>query len=246
MTATERPTTALFFTPGAIRDAFDTAPDDDPRKAWVADASNEQLLAVAAACLSSDVLWATFHAVVEAAVDELSADPHVAHPEPEKPIRWEDVLPDDVVSLLVFSSQHGYERERRIVKDVDWPRIQLSEGGRRYEIDGSKPDGVFDRQLRLVFRRETPARDALIAKDWGEGKAWEELDEAPPLVLHPPDRGETTHHDEPAPAPERTDGWAEAAAFALVDEQGEVIGKVTDCRPTPDGTGRPESPGSPA
>lgn len=61
---------AIWFTPDAIRDAFDTYDEDDRHKVWVDKASNEELREIAQDCLGGDLIWRDFHETLEFAIDE--------------------------------------------------------------------------------------------------------------------------------------------------------------------------------
>lgn len=69
---------ALWFTPVAIREHFDGASDDDEIAQWVNNASDEQLVSMGHNCLSSDILYATFHEVMV-----LDVEWAIKHPEEE-------------------------------------------------------------------------------------------------------------------------------------------------------------------
>ncbi len=61
---------AVYFTRDAIRDSFDSYADDDPRRLWVHNANDAQLAEISEGCVSSDVLWRTFHDVIELEVEQ--------------------------------------------------------------------------------------------------------------------------------------------------------------------------------
>lgn len=69
---------AVWFTPDAIRDAFDLVGDDSEdeevrRRAWVDSATDAQLRGIGEGCISSDALWSLFHELIEYEVDAAMA-----------------------------------------------------------------------------------------------------------------------------------------------------------------------------
>lgn len=61
-------TLVVSFEPDAIRDSFDLYDDDDECKQFVDQADDETLKEIAQECLDSDVLWRTFHDLIEESV----------------------------------------------------------------------------------------------------------------------------------------------------------------------------------
>lgn len=59
---------ALWFTPQAIRDHYDG--DDTAEARWVSTATDDQLADVGSSCLGDDVLYRTFHEVLDAVIGE--------------------------------------------------------------------------------------------------------------------------------------------------------------------------------
>lgn len=97
-------------------------------------------------------LWAAF--VLRYGSGQLAPD---APAETWEDVEWADLRAGDVVSLLVFGLQEGWERERRRVVEIrDGGRVLLAEGDREYEFDPAtdphREDGpaVVKRQLRRL------------------------------------------------------------------------------------------------
>ncbi len=57
-------TLVLSFEPQAIRDHFDGSMDDDEVANWILNADDATLKSMAEGCLSSDILYRTFHEVM--------------------------------------------------------------------------------------------------------------------------------------------------------------------------------------
>lgn len=67
---------AVYFTPDAIADAFDRdlIDEDDEREVaraeWVEQASDDELRKIGEACIGGDIIWRTFHELIEMEVDD--------------------------------------------------------------------------------------------------------------------------------------------------------------------------------
>lgn len=62
---------SVCYSPGAIRDSFDSYEEDDENAQWVEQATDEQLKEVAGMILSSDPVWRDFHRNIEMCVEDV-------------------------------------------------------------------------------------------------------------------------------------------------------------------------------